>query len=607
MMRFKHLSFLLLAALPVSSSGAAVDNFDSLRVLSLETHTATRDVKANDETNRVDEKHFIETNADCLSLLTTSEPTPRVLTLAKHNRFRDVQGPKLLEPAYDLNPLYNDLISSRGSAEMSFSVSAIISNARESAQHAIDAIKASASSVVESVMFTVGSNPSTTVRSTSSTLESTSYASESTSLIIDDSTRVSHDLNISSGQLAGIVIGVFLVSSFFSILATFYILRYRRQRAVITHNTLGSPGETKRRMLWPSFSNLCGNPISPKYPVNITTEHRQFPNTYLSGMTPQNHQKSPINQIPFVSPISPSKTHNQTHPMSPLSDKQHDNPSQDRSPSLELGLFRNDIQSGSGSGTTDLPPIKFTLSRKATQYGTHQIQVIRVGNQETTPRRLLSNVRTPNTFLLHDRTPDSTVSHEVANMRHSTNRMDKSTMTLTPIINLSARSPPTIPLRFSSLNASNTSQHQSFRGNGGTFLLSTDDESTEHVPGPQSSHSSIISRDLTQFDPGGLSQQPTSRFSMSSAPVSLDYSASSTSPVQQQEHPEISPLRPAPPSPLQLQAPVPRRPNLPLIHAPSNVSLAKTTSTNVPTPLPDTISPPVCQILPRSSVLACTG
>lgn len=237
---------------------------------------------------------------------------------------------------------------------------------------------------------------------------------------------VSSDLNLNTGQLAGIVLGVFLISSFSSILATLYILWYRRQRAVVTHGTLDSPSEAKRQMCWPTFGKLRGDTISPKRTANATTGQRQFPNEFLhklrQGMSPQNHQKLPVNEIPFVSPVSPGSTSDQTYPVSPLSDKQRDNPGRDRSLGLGLGLFRNNTQRGSISETSDVPPIKFMLAKNATQYGAQQIQVIRVGGQETTSHRLLSNVRTTKTFFWHDKASDSAASREEADMRDSVNR-----------------------------------------------------------------------------------------------------------------------------------------------------------------------------------------
>ncbi|KAI0429763.1 hypothetical protein F5Y09DRAFT_248175 [Xylaria sp. FL1042] len=573
MIRTSPLLLLVLVTIAVSSSDAPVDNFDFLRDLSLDTHTTTRGIHIYNELKRTDRKQLHGKDAvltKCLTPLTTSEPTLEVLTQAKHNRFRNVRDSIFPEPACDLNPLCNDVISSRVLAEVSSSMSAMLSNARESARHAIDAAKASASSVVESVLSTMGSNSSavvgasSTARSTSSTVESISCAAEGTSLVADGLNRVSHSVNLNAGQFAGIVVGVFLVSSFLSILATLYIIRYRRRRAIVVQRTFDSPAETKRQIHWPTFDKLHGNTIHSKYPAKAMSRH---PSKFLARMPPPNHQNPPTSQSPFVSPISPSSTSHQIYSMSPLSDKQHDDPHQDRSPSLELGIFTDNTQEGSKSETRDVPPIRFRLARNTTQSGAQQTRVVRVGGQEMAPGHILSNGRTTKTYLPHDTTPGGAALREEPGMQDSADRMERRAVNFAPIANINTLSPPIIPLRFSSLNAYHSSQPQSsvsFHDDGGTFLLTTDDESVEHIPGPsqnqpelRSSRSSIISRDLTQFNPSGPNQQPISRFSISSAPASLDYSASSSSPVQQ----EISPLRPAPPSPSQLQAPVPRRPN----------------------------------------------
>ncbi|KAI0974883.1 hypothetical protein F4678DRAFT_354136 [Xylaria arbuscula] len=572
MLRAKRLLFILLMALPTTSYCATVDNLDSYPDLSLKSHSAIRKANAYNEIKRADEKQLLEEDAGLTSSLTslsTSESTHEFLTLVRNNRVRDEQKPDLPESSCERDPLCNDVISSRALAEVSSSVSVMIPSARESVQHAINAVKASASSVVESVLSTVGNNPSaimrtsSAARSTSSTMESISYAAESTALVAASSNQVSDELSLNAGQLAGIVVGVFLASSFSSILAVLYIIRYRRRRSMTTHNTNDPPAERKRQLRWPTFGHLRGDAISPTHSANATTSHRQISDEILPRIPPPAHQKSPVSPVLFSSPVSLGSKSDQNFPVSPLSDEQHHNFGRDRSTSLEHGLFRNSMKGGSGFEMRDAPPIKFTLARHATQSGAQQIQVIRVDSQ--TPRGRASNTRATQTFLSHDREPGSISSREAAEIQGSAKSMGKRAVAPMPSIN--ALSPPIIPLRFSSLNAYRSTQPQdssSFHGNDGTFLLTTDDESMEPIPrrsqdrpSSESSHSSMIFHDLTQFDPGGQGQQPTSRFSMSSAQVSLDYSASSTSPVP----PELSPLRPAPLSPSQIQSPVPRRAN----------------------------------------------
>ncbi|KAI0806396.1 hypothetical protein GGR55DRAFT_203833 [Xylaria sp. FL0064] len=565
--------FLLPVAVLVLGSSTTVDDLDLLRDLSLDTHATTQGRNIYNENKRTGGKQFNEKGAvltNCLTSLATVGPSLEVSTPARHSRFRDVRDSNLLEPACDSNSLRDDVVSSRVVAAVSSSISIMISSARESARHAINAAKANTSFVAESSSSTVGSNSSSvvrassTARNTSSTVESISYAAESTSLVGGGSNRVSHGVNFDAGQFAGIVVGVFLVSSLSSILAMLYIIRYRRRRANAMKSTVNSPVEAKRQMRWPVGDYLRGHTIRSKYP---TTAISRQPSEIFARMPHPNVQNAPVSQSPFISPISPGSTSQRIHSISPLSDKQHGDPGRDRSPSLELGIFRDNAQEGSEYEERDVPPIRFTLARNATQSGAQQMQVVRVGGQEMASRHMLSNRQTTKQYLSHDRASDSATPRRAPSMQHSIHRRGRSAVNLAPIANINTMSPPVIPLRFSSLNAYRSSQQQSaasFHGDDGTFLLTTDEESIEHVPGPlqnqpepRSSHSSITSRDLTQLNPSGPDQQPVSRFSISSAPASVDYSVSSTSPVQ----PEISPLSPAPLSPSQLWAPVPRRPN----------------------------------------------
>ncbi|KAI1311660.1 hypothetical protein F5Y03DRAFT_285460 [Xylaria venustula] len=573
MIRAKRLLFQFLIALLTTSYGATVGNLDSHPDLNLESHAPVGEANVYNEIKRADEKQLVEENAGLtryLPSLSTSEFTHEFSTLIRNNRVRVEQKPDLPEPSYDLHSLYDDVVSSHTLAEVSLSVSPIISSARESTQNAINAAEDSASSVVESVLSTAGNNPSAIVRtlsaagSTSSTVGSISYAAESTILVAASSNQESHELSLNAGQLAGIVVGVFLASSFSSILAVLYILRYRRRRSMVIHSTNDPPAEHKKQLRWPTVGNLRRDAITSIHSANTIASHRQISNEILPRIPPPTHQNPPVGPVLFSSPVSPGSKSDQSFPVSPLSE-QHHSLGRDRSTSLQYGLFRNNMKEDPESEMKDAPPIKFTLARNTTQSGAQQIQVIRVNNQP--PCSPSSNTRATQTFLSHGREPGSIASREAAEVQGSAKSMEKRAVDMAPMPSINTLSPPIIPLRFSSLNAYIGTQHQdssSFHGNDGTFLLTTDDESVGPIPGSSqdhpesgSSHSSMIFHDPTQFDPSGLSQQPTSRFSMSSVQVSLDCSASSTSPVQ----PELSPLRPAPLSPSQIQSPVPRRAN----------------------------------------------
>ncbi|KAI0194806.1 hypothetical protein EV127DRAFT_200561 [Xylaria flabelliformis] len=586
------LLLLPLVAIPISGFTIKLDGLDTFRDLDLITHATTRNIDAYDKIEEANEKRLTEKEERLVG-----DSHPSTPSTSSSNRLRHERSPKFKEEdACGLHPLSdhcNDLISSRVSSSVSSSVSSVVSSSvsnndasiltsslsaardegfrdgqsrvSESAQSAIDSAKASASSMVESVLSVVRSTPS---------------AGETVPSVADGLNRTSHGLSINARQLAGIVVGVFFVSSILSVLTTLLFLWYRRRRTAIAQNRRRFPAEEKKKMLWPTLGKLRGNLFYPSSPASGTAGRRGLskiltPRLKRGRRSQSQHIMPFANPIPFTSPLSPGLNSDQMFPVSPMSDQPPGSSGRDSSPSLGIGLYGNRTQTSSKSETSDVPPIGFLAIRNLTQPKTPNI---RIGGQETDPR-LLSNVQASHVFPLNERSAVFTDYREGPDMRDATNRMERGMVTLTPIVRRSALSPPIIPLRFSSLNAQRgPPPMQSSAGlhdNDGTFLLSTDEESGDRDPefsqnqsglqSPSPSHSSIISQDLTQFDPGGPGPQPISRFSVSSAPLSLGYSASSSSPTpqdhQQHERSVISPLRPAPPSPSQLHSPVPRRLN----------------------------------------------
>ncbi|KAI0422301.1 hypothetical protein F5X98DRAFT_148535 [Xylaria grammica] len=574
----KPFSLLLSVALLVSGSGITLDDLDPLRDLSFKTHANIRDPDVHDETEDVDAQQSIEegvVSTKYLPPLTTSTPISEVSGLAKPCSFEDAWNDIFQKH------IKGDIcgIASRFSAKVSSTVSSAILSSVQSQNASVFASMTAEFTISLAASLSAAHD---SAQSAINAAKSNCYAAESTSLSVDNSNSPSDRLEVNADQLAGIIVGVFLTSSISSILATLFILRYRRQRAAITHMAVDSSAETKRQTRWPTFRKLRGDMLSSKQAATATTSHREppeaFPPMLERDISPQTYQiHNPIDRVSFASPVSPSSTSDQIFSVSPLSDKPSNHSDRDRSPSWGLGLFRNNTQRTHGSKTSNVSPIKFSLARKITQNGPQRIQVVRVGEQATRPRRFLSNVRTAKTFLSNDGSTDRTVPHEEPGAQDSTDRIERGAVALAPMANISVLSPPLIPLRFSSLNMSKpplTENSAGIHGDNGTFLLSTDDESANSGPGfsqdqsglESSSHSSVILRDPTQFDPGGLAQQqPMSRFSMSSAPLSLEYSAPSTPPAPQynqpREHSELFALRPAPPTPPQLQAPTPRRPS----------------------------------------------
>ncbi|KAI8947393.1 hypothetical protein F4801DRAFT_511902 [Xylaria longipes] len=595
------LSLLLLVALPVFGSGIKPESLDIFQGLDLITRATTRDIDVYDKTEEVSESQFVENEARLTR--DSGSLTPSALAAVKPNRLRHERSSKSkekdacgLHPRNDLcnDPIFSHVSSfssslsssvssaisssvSKNDASIVSSLSAAVQTAREegirdgqsraseSAQNAINSAKASASSVVESIFSAVRSTPS----------------------VVGDSNRSSHGLSLDAGQLAGIVVGVFFVSSVLSVLTTLFFLWYRRRKTANTHSR-HLPVEEKQKMLWPTLGKLCGKFFTSSSTASRTDDRRDsskiFTPRLKHGRPSQSHHGIPsANRIPFASPISPSSNSDRIFPVSPLSDQLPEGFGKDSSPSLGLGLYGNRIQISSGFEDSDVPPIGlFSPIRNPTQPESPQIPVIRMGGRETNPGRL-SNAWATQTFPSNERSIAFTNSQEESGMGDAINRMEGGMTTFTPIVDKSTLSPPIIPLCFSSLNAQRGPPIQrsvDLHGNDETFLLSTDEESADRDPefsqdhsglrSPSPSHSSIISQDITQFDPSGPGPQPASRFSMSSALVSsLGYSASSPSPApqyhqqqQEQEQPEISPLRPAPPSPSQLQSPVPRRLNV---------------------------------------------
>ncbi|KAJ3554651.1 hypothetical protein NPX13_g10559 [Xylaria arbuscula] len=294
----------------------------------------------------------------------------------------NVQEPELSDQLCNLRAHCNELVASRVSAQLITSVLAAISSATQSAQRAIDAANASASSAIESVLSATR-RTSTALASTSFTVGSTSHVAESTSLVGDSVNSVSHGLNLNAAQLAGIVIGVFFLSSFSSILMTYLMLRHRRRRT----SALDPPGEAKRQWPWPLFHKPRGDNLTRR-PTNTRFGRHQSGNKFLSKLRPEMPRlaqlKSTAIENQFPSPLSPSSISDQIFPVSPLSDEQPDVAVRERSPSLQLAIFRNNSGRGrSRSEDIDSAPIKYTLSRHTTPSGTRQMQLVRVGDQGT--------------------------------------------------------------------------------------------------------------------------------------------------------------------------------------------------------------------------------
>ncbi|KAI0407074.1 hypothetical protein F4802DRAFT_66908 [Xylaria palmicola] len=350
------------------------------------------------------------------------------------------------------------------------------------------------------------------------------------------------------------------------------------------HNRSHSPLEEKRRGFWPMSGGGRAailpwkSAATPKAGSRHLTE-KSRPRLNQEISYPRQQELISSKPTPFASPVSPGPSNYQVFPVSPLSDQLPDDSGEDGPRILGLRSHDDRARLAFRPEAGDAPLTNPSIEEDSIQNRAQLIPATHDGNRRAIAHRLLSNVMGAKTFLSTSRSTHSTASSERYNMQGSTHIVEGGTATLVATPNASNFSPPLIPRRFSSLNAYSGPLTQNpvvgFHGDE-TFLLSTDEEKSDHThdqSGLQStSHSSIISQDLTQFDPGGPPPEVISRFSMSSAPPSsLEYSAPSISPGpshhrQQRENPEIHPLR-SPPPPLpghsQLLSPVPRRPNLP--------------------------------------------
>ncbi|KAI8630952.1 hypothetical protein F5Y19DRAFT_474072 [Xylariaceae sp. FL1651] len=457
--------------------------------------------------------------------------------------------------------------ASSQAASISSSASSIL--AMVTSANNVASIQASASSAVEAAKSSASESAQSAINA----------ARSSASAAVGDTSHTSQILDLNAGQLAGIIVAIILASSLLSALATSFILRYRRQRAAVALNTLESPVGSIRKVSRPTFRNFRNKLASTDCVAPMTAGHRKISQGFPTGSKQkiQSPTENPLattstNRPSFASPDSPHSTSDQIYPVSPLSDVRPDSSGLAISPEFGLGFNTDQTQTFSQYVTSEVPPIKFSLARKHDGVGSQRLQVVRVGSPGA---GTLSDGGLGKAQLSSNISDAVIVPGIQLNARKTTNDFEGTPVVLTPSANLSASSPPIVPLRFSSLNAYKSPLTQN------PVNLHPDDEvsfpymsdmatgrghpiSYNHI----SSQPDVISQNLTRFQPGAQDQLPVSRFSVSPIPPSSsEHSALSSSPTPQnylplQEQPQISPLRPAPPNPSQLQSPVPMRPNI---------------------------------------------
>lgn len=390
-------------------------------------------------------------------------------------------------------------------------------------------------------------------------------------------------LNLDVRQLAGIIIGVFLSSSLLSILATLLLLRYRRQRTSTAKNTFNSSLKSTWPRPQPTLTNFWANILPFKHTGIGRAGHRQIPEQLSPAFTPgvvsppSKHRRamSSVDVPPFVSLISPGSPSDQPYPVSPPPDQPVHDPG-------ERGHQRHGSQINKGTSVgfqQKGAPTKLPHQKDPVQHISQQAQK---RDDENTIHQPQLGVR---------------MSPNLSTGERSSNRI-KGKAPLSPIAITNHSFPPIVPLRFSSLNAYSGTQApnpiigsplhgEGYEVSSSLFPAGPESATRSHPFSPRDllfpslpleprprGFQSPAAATPNNTDQRTQLQQPTSRFSMSPTPhSSVEYSLSiSSSPPashyglqHQQEQPEmIIPLRPAPSSPsqLQLQSPVPRRPNI---------------------------------------------
>ncbi|KAI0161520.1 hypothetical protein GGR57DRAFT_360959 [Xylariaceae sp. FL1272] len=448
-----------------------------------------------------------------------------------------------------------------GSTQASNSAELLIASANSRADKASSSVSSllavvTTASIISSIQASANSAISAAQESAESAI---SAAKASASAAVDNSHS---NLRLDVGQFVGIVIAIIIASILLAVLATLLIVRYRKQKIPIALKTYESPAPSVEQVAQPKLTQFPNHPVPPTYAVTVTAGRHQSSQTRSQPPNLSSRIQA------FPSPTSPQPVNTQTYPMSPPSETPHEGPRRAVSEDLGRRLHGN-IGHMSGTDVSEVPPMKFSLVRKPSTDGQQRMQVVRVGSHETGLHRLLSNAHESGARG-HSSGQALGYSSKVGPSSHYTDLQSAHRRSTSS----SAIIPP-IPLRFSSLNVKR--QHplnpvQALSAAHETSFLSTSEETLsedhqhrtdESLNQPPSPPRHLPVRNLTQ------PQHPPSRFSMSPLPPSFSDSGSDTS-IQEQhqqdisqhnrEAPEISPLRPAPPNPPQLQSPVPQRP-----------------------------------------------
>ncbi|KAI0598716.1 hypothetical protein F4775DRAFT_169653 [Biscogniauxia sp. FL1348] len=271
----------------------------------------------------------------------------------------------------------------------------VISSIQESASNAVDAAQSIASSSAQSAIDAAIASASAVVRNNV------------------DGTQTPTP-GISTGQLAGIIIGTAIASSVISTLFTLFLIRYRRRKATEAEGSTAfnpnsrQPGRPvfsagqDNMFEFPNYTTGIGYPQhtpsnsfppETKHGHSSTVKSRPVRISILAGRplpsVPSTIPSEPITPVPYPSePNTPGRSMGE--------------------PGFGLGLYSSDTEHDPSSPITisttsvrrdtrgDLAPmIKFSLTRKRSNSGGQRMQLVRVGNKKDSIHRLLSQAATP--------------------------------------------------------------------------------------------------------------------------------------------------------------------------------------------------------------------
>ncbi|KAI1173055.1 hypothetical protein F4777DRAFT_479088 [Nemania sp. FL0916] len=526
---------LLLIAISPHSSDAATNSSSAYRNTNITTRTLTRGIGVYGEGGKVIEGRNVEKNA-LLTTLQSFSPTQGadpVIIRGKENWKTEPYDYTRLKGWCGNWPycvtFTNELLASSCSMP---SPKTIIPPAVTTTVTAPASLDTEAPTTVRTGTY------ASVIHTAESTLSmDTAGSITCVAVVTGNSSQISHSSSLRMGQLAGIVVAVFLISSILSSLATVFFLRRRRQTksAMSTHKS------------WLT-SNIPRGQTFPS--ADVTNTQQNASGDRGPALPSQTRQTMPSGNR--ISSISSGAISEHIYPVSPLSDQTSYNTVQGN---LGPMLYENGTQHASRSGTSNISPVRFSIARRPTQIRPQQLQAVREWTQENHAQQPQAGVQIAESF---PPAYEFTASNRGPGIGGYNNGAEVRSVATERTDNLDTLAPSSVPLHFGNLGAYNsfpTQKSMDFREDDRTFLLPTNDQLVDRNPSPSPtesrpqspSHSTIISQDLTQFDPGGHGQQPSTFMDpMPFVPLSLDYSDLPALPVFQKEPSEASVQRPPP-------------------------------------------------------------